>query len=98
MLISVQFILYINIYIYDILSTIKRHERGEQPQVLFLCTCNQLDTIDRPLLDRMEIIELSGYTMEEKCHIASTHLLPKQRRVHGLEEEAEEAARLGVRL
>jgi len=64
-------------------------------KVLFLCTCNQLDTIDRPLLDRMEIIELSGYTMEEKVHIAMTHLLPKQRRVHGLEKDPEaEAARL----
>lgn len=58
-------------------------------KVLFLCTCNQLDTIDRPLLDRMEIIELSGYTMEEKVHIATTHLLPKQRRIHGLEKDPE---------
>ncbi|CAJ1429648.1 unnamed protein product, partial [Effrenium voratum] len=56
-------------------------------KVLFLCTCNELDTIDRPLLDRMEVIELSGYTVEEKVHIATTHLLPKQRRLHGLEQE-----------
>jgi len=55
-------------------------------QVLFLCTCNDY-TIDRPLLDRMEIIELSGYTVEEKVRIVETHLLPKQRREHALEAE-----------
>lgn len=54
-------------------------------KVLFLCTCNDLSTIDRPLLDRMEVIELSGYTVEEKTHIATMHLLPKQRRLHALE-------------
>lgn len=53
-------------------------------KVLFLCTCNDLHTIDRPLLDRMEVIELSGYTVEEKMHIAGTHLLPKQRKLHAL--------------
>mmetsp|Transcript_31214 Transcript_31214/g.85611 ORF Transcript_31214/g.85611 Transcript_31214/m.85611 type:complete len:965 (+) Transcript_31214:75-2969(+) len=54
-------------------------------RVLFVCTCNDLQAIDRPLLDRMEVIELSGYTVEEKVHIATTHLLPKQRRLHALE-------------
>lgn len=62
--------------------------------VLFLCTCNDLAPIDRPLLDRMEVIDLSGYTVEEKVHIATTHLLPKQRKMHALEapdpEEAHE--------
>jgi ATP-dependent Lon protease len=54
--------------------------------VLFLCTCNDLAPIDRPLLDRMEVIDLSGYTVEEKVHIATTHLLPKQRKLHALEK------------
>jgi ATP-dependent Lon protease len=59
----------------------------DMSKVLFLCTCNDLGTIDRPLLDRMEVIELSGYTVEEKVHIATTHLLPKQRKLHALEPD-----------
>ena len=53
-------------------------------QVLFITTANTLDTVPRPLRDRMEIIELSSYTDEEKLHIARDHLLPKQRKKHGL--------------
>ncbi|MBE7022605.1 MAG: endopeptidase La [Ruminococcaceae bacterium] len=53
-------------------------------QVLFIATANTLDTVPRPLLDRMEIIELTGYTAEEKLQIARRHLLPKQREKHGL--------------
>ena len=54
--------------------------------VLFLTTANDLSTVPRPLLDRMEVIELSSYTEEEKRQIALHHLLPKQMRKHGLEK------------
>ena len=56
-------------------------------RVLFIATANDLEGIPRPLLDRMEVIEMSGYTVEEKVEIASRHLLPKQRNLHGLEPE-----------
>ncbi len=52
--------------------------------VLFIATANTLDTVPKPLLDRMEIIELPGYTSEEKFNIAKQHLLPKQLKKHGL--------------
>ncbi len=54
--------------------------------VFFICTANQLDPIQPPLRDRMEIIELSGYTWQEKLHIATDHLVPKQIKDHGLKE------------
>jgi ATP-dependent Lon protease len=54
--------------------------------VLFICTCNQLDTIPPPLLDRMEVIKLAGYILEEKIQIATKYLIPKQRAAHGLTE------------
>lgn len=55
-------------------------------KVLFIATANSLDTIPAPLLDRMETIQLSGYTTIEKRHIAKQHLIPKQIRTNGLSE------------
>jgi ATP-dependent Lon protease len=55
-------------------------------KVLFICTANQLDTIPRPLLDRMEILRLSGYIAEEKLQIAQNHLVPKQLEKNGLKK------------
>ncbi|MFT3952237.1 MAG: endopeptidase La [Oscillospiraceae bacterium] len=52
--------------------------------VLFITTANTLDTIQAPLLDRMEVIDLTSYTREEKFHIAKEHLIPKQRTKNGL--------------
>jgi len=56
-------------------------------EVLFIATANSLDTIPRPLLDRMELIEMTGYLMEEKEQIALQHLLPKELDNHGLKAE-----------
>ena len=56
-------------------------------KVLFICTANQLDTIQGPLRDRMEIIEIAGYTEEEKVAIARQHLVAKQLSEHGLDPE-----------
>ena len=53
-------------------------------KVLFIATANSLDTIHPALRDRMEIIEISGYTLEEKVKIAQKHLVPKQKKEHGL--------------
>jgi ATP-dependent Lon protease len=56
-------------------------------KVLFICTANQLDTIPGPLLDRMEIIELTGYTEEEKVNIAVKYLIPRQIKENGITAE-----------
>jgi ATP-dependent Lon protease len=55
-------------------------------KVLFICTANTLDTIPGPLLDRMDVIELSGYTHDEKLGIARRYLVPKQLEAHGLKK------------
>ena len=71
-------------------------------EVFFITTANTTDTIPRALLDRMEVIELSSYTDEEKLQIAKRHLIPKQRKKHGLKAAQlridDEAIRAVIRL
>ncbi len=55
-------------------------------EVLFIATANDMQEIPRPLLDRMEVIEISGYTENEKEHIAKEHLIPKQMEINGIQE------------
>jgi ATP-dependent Lon protease len=70
-------------------------------QVLFICTANQLEPVPPPLRDRMEILQLSGYTEDEKLGIARRYLVPKQLQAHGLEPGqvtfTEKALRLVIR-
>ena len=65
--------------------------------VMFITTANTLDTIPRPLLDRMEIIELGSYTDEEKLMIAKNHLIPKQLSKHGLKKSQLKISDDGIR-
>src|SRR5690242_21738927 len=55
-------------------------------KTLFICTANSTDTIPGPLLDRMDVISLSGYTEDEKLGIAKRYLVPKQLKAHGLQK------------
>jgi len=66
-------------------------------KALFICTANQLDTIQGPLRDRMEIIEIAGYTEEEKVAIARQHLVPKQIGEHGLNPDLVKFTDEGIR-
>src|SRR5271165_2163475 len=67
-------------------------------QVLFICTANQLETISPPLRDRMEIINLSGYTELEKQQIAKRYLIPKQREVNGLKSNQAQISDSAIRV
>ncbi len=58
--------------------------RFDLSKIFFICTANQIDTIPAALMDRMEIIQLPGYILEEKVEIARRHLIPKQLKEHGL--------------
>lgn len=66
-------------------------------RVLFITTANSVDTIPRPLLDRMEVMEVSGYTEEEKIKIAEKYLVPKKLKEHGLAEDAVDFTRPALR-
>ncbi|HVH42697.1 MAG TPA: endopeptidase La [Labilithrix sp.] len=57
-------------------------------EVMFICTANTLETLSAPLRDRLEIIELSGYTADEKVHIARRHLVSKRTKEHGIPDDA----------
>ncbi|KAA0226227.1 endopeptidase La [Fimbriimonadia bacterium ATM] len=66
-------------------------------RVFFITTANVLDTVPPPLRDRMEVIELGGYTEEEKVEIARRHLVPKQMREHGLDRKQMQWSRAALR-
>jgi len=66
-------------------------------EVLFICTANSTQTIPKPLLDRMELIEVHSYTENEKFHIAKEHLVPKQLEKHGLTKKDLQIAADGLR-
>jgi ATP-dependent Lon protease len=60
--------------------------RYDLSNILFIATANQMDTIPLPLLDRMEVMKLSGYVLEEKLEIAKRYLIPKQLKAHGFKK------------
>jgi ATP-dependent Lon protease len=66
-------------------------------KVLFICTANMLDTVPPPLIDRMEIIPLQGYSEEEKVHIAARYLVPRQIKANGITPEQIEFPEAAVR-
>lgn len=66
-------------------------------EVLFICTANSTQTIPKPLLDRMEVIEVHSYTENEKFHIAKEHLIPKQLEKHGLTKKELQISADGLR-
>lgn len=65
-------------------------------EVMFICTANRIDTIPRPLLDRMEVIRIPGYSEEEKLHIAEKYLIPKQLKETGINKNLVEFTRPGL--
>ncbi len=71
--------------------------RFDLSKILFICTANQMDTIPRPLKDRMEVIRLSGYITEEKLDIARNHLIPKQLEKNGMSKSKLRFSREAIR-
>jgi ATP-dependent Lon protease len=67
-------------------------------KVLFVCTANQLETIPPPLIDRMDVIQLTGYTEDEKLQIAKRYLVPKQLEAHGLDPAKVEITDAALRM
>lgn len=67
-------------------------------EVLFVATANNAQAIPKPLLDRMEVIEVSSYTANEKEHIAKEHLIPKQRKAHGLSDKQFSINKKGIQI
>jgi ATP-dependent Lon protease len=72
------------VFILDEIDKVGKDFRGDPSSALLIATANSLNTIQPALLDRMEIIQVSGYSQEEKIEIAKKHLIPKQREEHGL--------------
>lgn len=66
-------------------------------EVLFICTANSTDTLPRPLLDRMELITIAGYTENERFHIGKDYLIPKQLKKHGLQKNQLQINDAGLR-
>jgi ATP-dependent Lon protease len=71
--------------------------RFDLSNVFFICTANQLDTSPRPLLDRMEVIKLAGYILDEKLEIGTRYLVPKHLKSHGLTREQVRLTRRALR-
>ncbi|HOD15563.1 MAG TPA: endopeptidase La [Spirochaetota bacterium] len=72
--------------------------RFDLSNILFIATANQMDTIPSPLLDRMEVMKLSGYILEEKVQIAKRYLIPKQLKEHGLQKGDVDIDKQGLRM
>lgn len=70
--------------------------RYDLSKILFITTANQLDTIPKPLLDRMELIQLAGYITDEKIEIAKKHLIPKQLKENGMDKDEINFSRDGL--